>query len=135
MRLLLIILILIPVPFVLYSDGMNSPPGTSRQVRFSPEEHFYQTNNISFVLSGFIRVYSKVISPADGARSPSYPTGSAYGYQAVKKYGFFPGIFLTADRLLHESDIHRGPYILKYGKKRYYDPLYWNTFWWETGGK
>lgn len=80
---------------------------------------------------GMIRFFSNVISPIDGPRSPSYPTGSAYGFQAINEYGFVLGSILTADRLLHESDIFYGPYIYLYGQKRYYDPLYYNTYWWK----
>lgn len=79
-----------------------------------------------------ISFFSNYISPADGPRSPSYPTGSAYGKMAVQKYGFFMGSILTADRLIHESDVPLGPIIILYQKRRFYDPLESNTFWWDS---
>lgn len=78
-----------------------------------------------------ILLYSKLISPADGPRSPSYPTGTAYARDAVKKHGFLLGTILTADRLIHEADIYRGPRITRYGVSRYYDPVEYNTYWWD----
>ena len=82
-----------------------------------------------------ISFFSRYISPADGPRSPSYPTGSAYGKNVLKKHGFFLGIILTADRLIHESDAPLGPIIFHHGKKRFYDPVESNTFWWNTKTK
>ncbi len=109
-------------------DRMNSPfpkqPST-----LQPET--YQTSTVKLLMTGAIQFYSTVISPADGPRSPSYPTGSAYGIQAVNQYGFFPGFFLIADRLLHESDVNLGPTLTVYGKNRYYDPVANNTYWWD----
>lgn len=109
-------------------DKMNAP--------FSVKSTFkqgknYQTSNLKFVLSGMVNFYGKIISPADGPRSPSYPTGSAYGAIAIQQYGIFPGIIIIADRLLHESDINLGPTISVYGVNRYYDPIRNNTFWWD----
>lgn len=78
-----------------------------------------------------IRIYSKAISPADGPRSPSFPTSTAYGREAIQQHGFLVGVLLIADRLIHESDVHRGPKIVKYGVSRYYDPVKVNTYWWK----
>ena len=75
--------------------------------------------------------FSKVISPADGARSLSYPTGSAYGYQAIQEEGVLVGVLLIGDRLFHEADQHYGSYIRLYGINRYYDPIENNVFWWK----
>ena len=91
----------------------------------------YETSVTKMILKGLIRLYSGTISPADGPRSPSYPTGSAYGVEAIEIHGFFPGIVLIADRLIHESDVHPGVSILKYDRLRYYDPLWHNTYWWD----
>ncbi len=78
-----------------------------------------------------IQLYSKVISPADGPRSPSYPTSTAYGKEAIRSHGFFVGVLLIADRLIHESDVYNGPRIMHYGVSRYYDPVKYNTYWWD----
>jgi len=80
---------------------------------------------------GAILLFSKVISPADGPRSPSFPTGSAYALDAFRKHGFLLGTILTADRLLHESDIHTGLRVSMHGIARYYDPVEHNTYWWQ----
>ncbi len=87
-------------------------------------------STLKWIGSGAIRLYSKIISPADGPRSPSYPTSTAYGREAINSHGFLMGILLTADRLLHEADIHRGPKIIHHGISRYYDPVRYNTYWW-----
>ncbi len=110
------------------ADKMNSPFSSlsTKPVKLSRE-----TSTTKVILKGLIKAYSRVISPADGPRSPSYPTGSAYGIQAIETHGFFPGIVLIADRLIHESDIHPGSSILKYGRLRYFDPLKHNTYWWD----
>ncbi|MDX2470266.1 MAG: membrane protein insertion efficiency factor YidD [SAR324 cluster bacterium] len=76
-----------------------------------------------------IRFFQVFISPLDGPRSPSYPTGSAYGLLAIKKQGAFWGILLTADRLFHEADQPLGPIINLYGHDRYFDPVSRNDFW------
>ncbi len=73
--------------------------------------------------------FRHVISPLDGARSPSYPTGSAYSIAAIAQYGAFWGIVMTGDRLFHEADISLNKSIYLYGVKRYYDPPYANAFW------
>ena len=98
------------------------------QSRFAEHE----TSSTRLVWIGLIDFFRHVISPADGPRSPSYPTGSAYGKQAVETYGFFLGVVLTADRLIHEADRPFGPVITVYGKARYYDPLKNNTYWWDA---
>lgn len=84
------------------------------------------------VFSSMILFYSKIISPLDGPRSPSYPTGSAYGLQAIRQEGIFMGILLIGDRLFHEADIHQGAYFKIYNRTRYYDPIENNTFWWKN---
>lgn len=91
----------------------------------------YQTSVVKWVWKGAIRLYSKVISPADGPRSPSYPTGSAYGRVAIERYGFLMGVLLIGDRLFHEADIHRGQKIFIFNRTRYFDPIEYNTYWWD----
>ncbi len=109
-------------------DGMKGPFPDKKT---SPPR-IYQTSTTKLVSNGLIQFYSKCISPADGPRSPSYPTGSAYGREAITQYGLFPGMFLIADRLFHEADVNLGYNITVYGHSRYYDPLENNTFWWDT---
>lgn len=91
----------------------------------------FETSPTKAVFGGLVWFYSKIISPADGPRSPSYPTGSAYGFQAIQQEGFLMGTLLIGDRLLHEADKPQGGFIYIYGRKRYYDPIENNTFWWK----
>jgi hypothetical protein len=109
-------------------DKMRAPDSLKTTDSQNP---VYQTSTVKLVLTGWIRFYSVFISPVDGPRSPSYPTGSAYGMEAINNYGFFPGIFLISERLLHESDRNLGPTLTLYGTKRYFDPLAYNTYWWD----
>ena len=115
---------------VLAGNKMKAPFSESIKRPVSVQ-NFYTTSATQLIWKGLITFYSKIISPADGARSPSYPTGSMYGKMAVKKHGFFLGIILTADRLLHESDLPLTPTITVYQKNRFNDPLEFNTFWWD----
>lgn len=127
---LFILFIFLNTTVVGAASGMKGPASQQSSRRIYPTD--YQTSSIKLVLSGLIQFYAKVISPADGPRSPSYPTGTAYGIEAVKRYGLFPGIIIIGDRLLHESDRHLGPMIIIYGKRRYYDPPEFNTYWWDS---
>ena len=113
------------------ADGMRSPFRKNK-----PKQIIYDSGSPGASLGkGLIRGFSKWISPVDGPRSPSYPTGSAYGYDAINKYGFFIGIILTADRLLHESDFPMEPRMILYGTERFYDPVEMNTYWWDGSAK
>lgn len=112
---------------VTHAQGMKGPfPQKNR----SGSTEVYPVSTGKVVLGGLVNFYSKVLSPADGPRSPSYPTGSAYGREAIQKHGVILGVLLTADRLVHEVDHHQGTTILIYGVKRYFDPVRNNTFWW-----
>jgi putative component of membrane protein insertase Oxa1/YidC/SpoIIIJ protein YidD len=80
-----------------------------------------------------VNFFQKYISPVDGARCPMYPTCSAYARQALHKHGPLLGIFMTADRLIHEGDpIEQQEPILKWGYRRYFDPLTYNDFWFDS---
>jgi putative membrane protein insertion efficiency factor len=46
---------------------------------------------VSIVLIGLIRFYQGAISPLFGAKCRFTPTCSAYGLEAIKKYGPFKG--------------------------------------------
>ncbi|HKK01591.1 MAG TPA: membrane protein insertion efficiency factor YidD [Desulfuromonadales bacterium] len=77
-----------------------------------------------------VRFFQRYISPVDGPRCPMYPTCSAYSLQALHRHGPFIGAMMTVDRLFHENDPeeHRSP-VLKYGHRRYFDPVSNNDFW------
>lgn len=118
---------------VIFSSALatNKMRGPARNFVKTGTSSYYQTSVVKLVWKGAIQFYSKVISPADGPRSPSYPTGSAYGKAAIERYGFFIGVLLIGDRLFHEADINKGPKIFIYKHTRYYDPIEYNTYWWE----
>lgn len=109
------------------ADSMKAPP--NRQAASTHRET--PSTGLAWLGDGAIRFYARYISPADGPRSPSYPTGSAYGRNAIRSYGFFIGTLLIADRLIHEADRHQGPRMVRYGVSRYYDPVRYNTYWWD----
>lgn len=111
----------------LYSNGMRAPTANALNQSPSPNLSFPPHPALTF-----ISFFSQYISPIDGPRSPSYPTGSAYGKIAFYRYGFFLGSILTADRLIHESDLPLGPVIRIHNKIRFYDPVEANTFWWNS---
>jgi len=75
--------------------------------------------------------YQKVISPADGARCGMVPTCADYGYQAMRKHGLMMGTWMSTDRFMRDHGHNEGPYdfIEKYGKRRFFDPLHENDFW------
>jgi putative membrane protein insertion efficiency factor len=82
------------------------------------------------MLAWGVRFFQRYISPVDGPRCPMYPTCSAYALQALHRHGPLIGSMMTVDRLFHENDDaeHLRP-ILKYGHKRYFDPVSNNDFW------
>ncbi|MFB6457707.1 membrane protein insertion efficiency factor YidD [Chitinophaga sp. Hz27] len=47
-----------------------------------------------------IKLYQWIISPWLGAKCRYTPSCSAYGLEALKKYGLFKGGFLTIKRIL-----------------------------------
>jgi len=80
--------------------------------------------------SSLLTFFSKVISPVDGDRCPSYPTCAAYSKQAYQEHGALVGTLMTIDRLIHEADEHKfSPSIQVHGVSRIYDPLSANEVW------
>jgi len=122
-------LIAIFTAIVVHAEG--NMKGPSRKSVRSFQQPYYQTSPVKFVWKNAINLYSGYISPVDGPRSPSFPTSTQYGKQAIERHGFFIGVILIADRLIHESDVHLGPKIVIYGNRRYFDPLEANTYWWD----
>ena len=54
---------------------------------------------ISFVFLLLIKLYQYLISPLFGGSCRYTPTCSNYGVEAIKKYGPFKGLWLTAKRI------------------------------------
>lgn len=57
-----------------------------------------------------IRCYQKFISPIKPGKCRFYPTCSSYAIQALEKYGFFKGTYLTTKRILKCNPFHPGGY-------------------------
>ena len=80
-----------------------------------------------------IKIYQKFISSADGDRCPSYPTCSQYCSEAIKKHGAFLGWIMCSDRLIRDGrdETRLSDPVWVNGKKRTYDPVSNNDFWWQ----
>ena len=57
-----------------------------------------------------IRGYQLMISPMLGSNCRFSPTCSAYAAQAIERFGFFKGVYLTAARLLRCHPFNPGGY-------------------------
>jgi putative component of membrane protein insertase Oxa1/YidC/SpoIIIJ protein YidD len=116
------------VPSTAAQNRMRGPddrPVSASKISFGGE-----TSTAKLIGRGAIQAYSRFISPVDGPRSPSYPTSTAYGRQAIQQHGFLLGVILIADRLLHEAEFYSGPRVVINGHARYYDPIESNIYWW-----
>ena len=81
-----------------------------------------------------LNFFSEYISKVDGDRCPMYPTCASYSRQVFKKHGFFVGIVMTADRLIHENtEMELAPLVKVGDGVRFYDPVSENDFWWYHG--
>ena len=54
---------------------------------------------MKYVALGLIRFYQKFISPLTPPSCRFEPTCSHYGYEAISKYGFFRGGWMTIKRI------------------------------------
>ena len=80
---------------------------------------------------GGLNFFSEYISQVDGDRCPMYPTCASYSRQVIKKHGFFMGVVMTADRLIHENTEMQYAPLVKVGSGiRYSDPVSENDYWW-----
>lgn len=90
--------------------------------------------NISLPSQGVmacLNFFSEYISRVDGDRCPMYPTCASYSRQVIKKHGFFMGIVMMADRLIHEgNEMDYAPLVKVGSGVRYHDPVSWNDYWW-----
>lgn len=67
-----------------------------------------------------------------------YPSDSEYSIQAIEKHGMFMGWIMSIDRLMRcgRDETRLAPAILVHGRKKTYDPVEGNDFWWyEVAGK
>ncbi|MEJ2724372.1 MAG: membrane protein insertion efficiency factor YidD [Deltaproteobacteria bacterium] len=116
--------------------GPNFLGGTTWADESSPSatEDKKDESNIGTWLVG---LYRETVSKVDGDRCPSEPSCSEYSLQAFKKHGFFIGWMMTVDRLIHEGieETKVSPVIFSRGKKKIYDPVENNDFWWYPGDR
>ena len=54
---------------------------------------------MKYIALGLIRFYQKAISPLTPPSCRFEPTCSHYGYDAINKYGFFRGGWMTIKRI------------------------------------
>ncbi len=57
------------------------------------------TKFFSYFFIGLIKIYQYSLSPLLGPACRFEPSCSAYGIEALKKYGFWKGSFLTMKRI------------------------------------
>ena len=62
------------------------------------------------ILIFLIKIYRKYISPLLGPNCRFVPTCSEYALEAVEKYGFFKGGYLSIKRILKCHPFHPGGY-------------------------
>ena len=58
-----------------------------------------KTNELKTALMGVIRVYQLVISSQDVDACTFTPSCSRFGMASLEKYGLFPGLLMSSDRL------------------------------------
>ena len=57
-----------------------------------------------------IKFYQKYISPMKSTKCPYYPSCSAYGLEAIEKYGAFKGGMMAAWRICRCNPLSKGRY-------------------------
>ena len=68
---------------------------------------------MSQIMINIIKIYKKNISvflEKNGVKCKFYPTCSEYAIQALEKYGFLKGMFLTIKRFLKCNPFSKGGY-------------------------
>ncbi len=130
MKKLLFILLIIIIPL----SGLGDPWSVSEKSPVIPQIQSKQSISRSFWDNRFEHgyyFYQKIVSPGDGARCGMYPTCADYGYQAMRRHGMTIGSWMAADRLMRDHGHNEGHYsfIEKFGRRRFFDPLNENDFW------
>lgn len=87
-----------------------------------------QTNPVVYP----VKFFQKYISGADGNRCQMYPSCSKYCIEAFNKHGALLGWIMSSDRLVRcgRDEVKLSAPVLINGKKRIYDPVSNNDFWW-----
>lgn len=63
---------------------------------------------MKYIFIGLIKFYQKAISPFRPPSCKFYPTCSAYGLEAIKRFGALKGSYLTVKRLSKCHPFHQG---------------------------
>lgn len=108
------------------SDTMKSP----WELKVPHKEgNLHQNTSFAKLPAQFLlRFYQIFISPTKGRYCVMYPSCSQYSLEAIRRYGLFQGLLMTADRLHRCShDILQYPVVDTPAGARYADPVYLNT--------
>lgn len=62
------------------------------------------------IMIALVKFYRKNISPLTGPNCRYAPTCSEYSLQALEKYGFFKGLYLSVFRILRCNPLFKGGY-------------------------
>jgi hypothetical protein len=130
--LVLLFVLALTIPAWAEEDLLNGPWDSPlyRELVQQEQETRRNTSMSSPFFISLLNFFSKVISPVDGDRCPSYPTCAAYSKEAYQKHGALIGTLMTVDRLFHEADEPRfSPNVEVHGVVRIYDPVSANEFW------
>lgn len=65
---------------------------------------------MKYVAMGLVRLYQMTLSKILPPSCRFYPSCSQYGYEAISKYGFLKGGWLTVKRLVRCQPFHPGGY-------------------------
>jgi hypothetical protein len=76
----------------------HNPPDTIATGEVSPFS-FSEVSELKIAATGLIRLYQLFISPQDVPACNFTPSCSRFGMSAIKRYGLFRGVLMTADRL------------------------------------
>lgn len=110
--------------FVPWNFSKSNP---QNNIKPTPKEDAISGKNI---LVSSLRFYQRNLSPVMGGRCPMNPSCSRYSIQAINKHGFFIGLVMTADRLIHEADETRlATASVRGNKVTFSDPVENNDFW------
>ncbi|GEL76281.1 membrane protein insertion efficiency factor YidD [Tenuibacillus multivorans] len=63
---------------------------------------------MKYIFIYLIKFYQKFISPLTGPTCRFQPTCSAYGLEALQRFGLFKGLYLTVKRVLKCHPFHPG---------------------------
>ena len=121
-----------PQSTVSAEDALNGPWRNSADWKLAQhnKEVHHSHSTAKGIFPSLLTFFSKVISPVDGDRCPSYPTCAAYSKQAYQEHGTLFGTLMTVDRLIHEaSEARFSPEVEIHGVRRIYDPVSANEFW------